>query len=423
MLARLRRRSLIAGLMPASLLASLLASAIGCAPRIDQQRADDGAPATDEASANGLATGLALAGTLEPGPHVVGFRRQTVELMASAQADRPTAVDLYLWYPAQPTGTRPMVFSDYYRVQESEEPDRATLREWLRADMTEPPDVTEAQIDGVLDAPMTAHRDATPVDQRFPLALWTYRDSIPTMQSVLNEYLASHGYVVAFAWPRDHAPPLPWQGDLDADDKLDALDIQVDVIEQTLDHLLEDPLVDPERAALLAWSYGGESAHRLQQRRPELRAVIGIDATIVSGWIFQPGDAIASVTPNDLPVPHVLLRNGTPRIGAPASSAPAMLEEVEAGAWFVRFGALSHGNFNVPGGMIPGVLGLEKVSDWAVGGEDARFGYETICRLTRHILDAYTADEEPNLPIRLEAYDHGLIVIERYPAHADRSQS
>jgi len=338
---------------------------------------------------------LRLAGNLESGPHPVGFRTETLRISPPSAPQSvpvepwPSAVELYVWYPAAgdgSTGSR-MVFADYYRAQEGRSLGDVELHERLLDDMTSPPGVDDADLGSVLTAPMWAMRDAPADDARHPLVLWSYRDSVPTMQTLLNEYLASHGYVVAFAWPVDNAPPFPWEEGLTETQKSEALDTQTRLLEDVLDVMRTRPGVDAGSTSVLAWSYGGESAGALQRRRADVDVVVGIDATLVSGWVYRSVEALADLDGGELSAPYALLRNGRPRIDAPTRPEPALLREVRAGSWFVEFPYLSHGNFNFPGGMIPGILNLEEVSSWAVGGDAARLGYEMICRHVRGLLD------------------------------------
>jgi len=395
----------------ASLFLSVLPTIVGCGPGSDRQ-------AETRSGSASAPPAIRLAGALTPGEFPVGFRKETLHL-ANAVEGQPTSLDLYLWFPAvEPArtseATEPLVFADYYRAQEAEEPEREALREWLRGDMTSPPGLDVATIDAVLDAPMWAQDRAEPARERHPLVLWSYRDSVPTMQAVLNEYLASHGYVVAFAWPSDHAPPFPWQEGLTARDKSDALETQVNLLESVLDSMQSRAWVDADRVAVLSWSYGGESAGELQRRRAEVDLALGIDSTLASGWVFQTADDLANLDRRSLSVPYVLLRNGRPRIGADRSLEPTLLAEVPAGAWYVEFAELSHGNFNVPGGMIPGVLGLDEVSPWAVGGEAAQLGYELVCRHVLGFLDLRQRQEGIDPMVWSTAAPEGFVEVRQH---------
>jgi|GEM_PF-6310245 len=391
----------------------------GTTQRVGEQPRD-----ANESSSSAALPGLDLHGALEPGRYGVGFRKETLPLGGDrstdslAESELPSAVDLYLWYPAASNGDapQPMTLADYYRCQEAIEPDREALRDWLHSDMTDAPGVDPATLDDVLDTPMWSRRDATAADGRHPLVLWSYRDSVPTSQTALNEYLASHGYVVAFAWPTDRLPPFPWQEGTTAEEKVDALAIQVRLLGMVLDRLSKRPWIDADPVSLLSWSYGGESAGALQRERQDVGLVVAIDATLASGWVYAPKETIETLEPDTLSAPYVVLRNGRPRIGGDRSAPPPeFLAKISAGAWHVRFPELSHGNFNFPGGMIPGVLGLDEVSRWAVGGEIARQGYERISRSVLAFLEHHRTGDEKTLSELFPA--KGPVETERYPPH------
>ena len=95
----------------------LLVVASACAdPPESASPETDGAPVEAQPSL--------LAGQLARGPHPVGFRAERVALDDAADASElPSAVDLYLWYPAAADGggaeaPATMTFGDYYSVQE-----------------------------------------------------------------------------------------------------------------------------------------------------------------------------------------------------------------------------------------------------------------------------------------------------------------
>lgn len=104
---------------------------------------------------------------------------------------------------------------------------------------------------------MDAVRDAMPVG-RFPVVIWTPRYGTTAAQAVLSEYLASHGFMVAFARP---AAPAPMPFELaDAGAKRAELAARVGDMRAALEHLRTLPNADATAVGVLAWSYTGEMA-------------------------------------------------------------------------------------------------------------------------------------------------------------------
>ncbi len=61
---------------------------------------------------------------------------------------------------------------------------------------------------------------------------------------------------------------------------------------------------------------------------------------------------------------------------------------------YFSFNELSHGNFNVIEGMIPGLLRTNNVQSWSRGGKEAQIGYEAICEIVMAYSKAVFFDED-----------------------------
>jgi len=148
-----------------------------------------------------------LWGRLHAGPYAVGFR-----------VDKPSTLkeELHIWYPAEQSRSAPMTFGDYLRLSHDLlgaaagfEHSTVALRTTLNRAVTGKDDVLgQEKADEILGLVMKAVRNAHPERGQFPLVFWTHRYAITSAQSVLNEYLASHGFVVIFA-PESAPPPMP----------------------------------------------------------------------------------------------------------------------------------------------------------------------------------------------------------------------
>ncbi|MDX1941780.1 MAG: hypothetical protein SFU99_14565, partial [Saprospiraceae bacterium] len=122
------------------------------------------------------------------------------------EGDRSRKITLHIWYPAQlNTGKQTLTYSDYCHnhlftsTNEIITPEiknrewgnrRASVERWFG----KPTDDAWKQL---LETPMLAQMEATPVGEKFPLLIGTLR---PLSTSITNEMLASNGYVVAMVY-------------------------------------------------------------------------------------------------------------------------------------------------------------------------------------------------------------------------------
>jgi dienelactone hydrolase len=198
----------------------------------------------------------------------------------------------------------------------------------------------------------------------------------------MSEYLASHGYVVAFARPVEQSWKLPFELKSD-EEKADELEAQVLDLRGAMRTLLELPEADPARRALIAWSYAGEAANRLQRSDAEVDLVIGLSTNLLSNWVYQTKEAEKALSEVPLRAPYVILTEKEDR--------PAVWPSLPAGSRFERLETLRHGNFNFVEGMLPAVLGVETVQKWSSSGEEAKRGYEQVSRSVLSALNAALA--------------------------------
>jgi hypothetical protein len=180
-----------------------------------------------------------LWGTLPPGPHAVGFKTgwqfdyarrfnatfDDKTTYAAGKAPRPILVNV--WYPAGAAAdAKRMPHRDYLNIRTDDprlalfsakmaEYNRATLaREVMGKPAAELTDRGRALLDEFLDTPTACVRDAPPARGSFPVVIYhagagsSFEDN-----SVLCEFLASHGFVVlGSAFPKRDGSSLSTDG-------------------------------------------------------------------------------------------------------------------------------------------------------------------------------------------------------------------
>jgi hypothetical protein len=155
----------------------------------------------------------AMLGHIEPGPHDVGFRTMNVTDPSrpsgpkpadeKASGDRSRKLVLHVWYPAATADGAAMTLNDYIRASDPiGQPAGSFATEhrqlFPRVFGFAPSDDEWAKYTAL---PLAARRDTAPAAGKFPLLVGTLR---AVSVVAMSEYLASHGYVVAFVQsPRD----------------------------------------------------------------------------------------------------------------------------------------------------------------------------------------------------------------------------
>ena len=369
-----------------------------------------------------------LWGTLERGPHAVGLTVSSgvdsarIERLPSGNlGGRP--LDLVVWFPTMRNGlTRETVrFASYVDLSEESMVARASRwtnearRRWLAESVSPVPDsVPRALLDRILSSPMAASLDAGSLAERQPAVLWSTRHATPAAQSVLSEYLASHGYVVAwtrYAGADSLRPPFD---DVTPARKIQTLEAHVADMQWALRQLARRRDVDSTRLGVAAWSYSGEPATVLAQRTPSVRVLVGLSTNIFVST-YRGIDIAASFDTLPLRAGVLLLEETGAARGRPRE-APPVLDRLPGKAIRVSFPALAHGNFNVLEGMIPGLVGVTRVQPWSLGGDVAQQGYESIARAVRSLLDKTLRgaphfggfDAPPGVRVVLHGPGHGV---------------
>jgi hypothetical protein len=357
-----------------------------------------------------------LWGNLKPGRHNVGLRVITSfdKTRGASQEKDGRPVEITLWYPSRQASDASLTFADYFKLIYQEPVQEGVLRQELaKAISGDEKSIDQATIDRILSAQMLASLDTRPATGRYPLVLWSARHSTMAAQSVMCEYLASQGYVVAFARYKGSPLPLPYESKSD-EEKSSTLDTHVRDMEFALTELRKLSNVMADSVAVLSWSYAGESATEFQRRNKAVRLVIGLSTNLLSNWVYRPS-ALSSLDAAQLRVPYVLISERIGTNGA-AKTAPAILKDMRAGSFYITFNNLAHGSFNALEGMIPAVMGITKVQPWSKAGSESKIGYETACQYSLRFLDAYLktkSDPLKNWAWR-EGLPEGFVMIDRY---------
>lgn len=379
-----------------------------------------------------------LWGGLSPGPWSSGFRVVSLQdpsrpsdlqlpagsTISSRGGGRP--LQLALWYPAvkSPEAEDCMRIEEYAALlRKHVDPEagrgrsRADVLQALRSRINnaDPQALPEDGIEALASTCSGAVRDAAPAIGRYPLVLWGMRHSTPLAQSVLSEYLASHGYVVAAVEFRGLRPRRPWE-EQDGKELYRTFSRWTQDLRFALGQLRRMTIVDAQRTGLAAWSYGGISALLLSLEEAGIDAFVSLDATAY--WTVEKLQALPYRDASSLAVPTLILSAGG------RANAATIFDSLQAAeAVHLTFNGLSHGNFNAIEGSIPELSRLSPAAPWSSTGPRAVAGYTAVCLYVRHFLDAFikrTESGEAFLQARPNAHGFEDLSIVRRRKHAQR---
>ncbi len=225
-------------------------------------------------------------GSLRPGPYGVGFKTERVQ--DATRAER--SIRISMWYPATKTvGAEPMRFRDFVLLRETER----TAKQLTREQETEalngfaafirpmwgypgdssrrrlfPDNLPPSRATAMMSTMTSAIQNATMSQGRFPVVLFIGPSEV---HSVMFEYLASQGFVVA---------AIPDLGDVAVADQpapangAERARIKTDDLAFLLSQVKQLSYVDTMRVAALGTAGGLLPTIRLQARDASFKALI-----------------------------------------------------------------------------------------------------------------------------------------------------
>ena len=231
-----------------------------------------------------------LWGPLEPGPYRVGFRavflkdNSRVSVMPGSRAPG-REMQISLWYPADSTrASKPFTYGRYVELLaqstdfRSLDAERRKLAQKMfmdePAELGGDRDDLAAKLPELMQLATAACEECPESAGRFPLVVFPeYR--APATNSILSEYLASHGCVVGTVG-------LKGSTEVDYDTGLSGLDTTATDMGFVVAALSTLPYVDSDRVALIGLGISGSSALAYQMKNPSIDAVVSLDGGITT---------------------------------------------------------------------------------------------------------------------------------------------
>ena len=358
--------------------------------------------------------------TLKPGPHPVGFKildvtdygRTIAPLVDWQGNENPEEnfrqVRISIWYPAQADkGQQPMVYREYIEAAGFETVMEGELLVGLDAYLAHSTfgGADKDKLRRMVEEPTAAFRDAAPIDGRHPVVVYAPSFSYePFENSILFEYLASHGYIVAAS--RSSGPETR---EMSMD--LAGVEASVRDMELILDALHDTGHADLERVGAAGFSWGALSAAMLGMRNFNVQAVLALEGTL------EHSEIPAVEEKHDF-VPR-RLRGGYLAIVGDREPARSLSDDaLYADVFELRYPDLQHWDF---------ASDLIRIQVHSAGEPDADRramvdeAYGLIAYQARLMFDAYLKGNEVNREVLLEGNMRAMnaaIVIENRTARA-----
>ncbi len=345
-----------------------------------------------------------MQGSLTPGPHSVGFKVEHVydygrsfkpnydDDMRIIRRENPRPMQIAIWYPASGGGTA-MTFRDYVHLDGTRDNfHELSVDEKKQLDenfINQRSFLGQAKKDlmrATLTLKSTAKMNANTKSGKFPLVLYAPRESRGAyLNTVLCEYLASNGYVVACTpnkWVSDRQNRRPAAEDVMSN---------VQDLQFVKGFMRELANVDRDRVATAGWAHGAVPAATLAMVEPQIRAVISLDGNFADGAAPQIMKGLGNFRPRNITVPLLHVKPGEDFRGQPNTSDHAFWNNLlysdaaQLTLTGVRWISLSS-YFN---------LSMAKPVDDDEQYHYARidYAYDSVCRYAVNFLNAHLKDD------------------------------
>lgn len=357
-----------------------------------------------------------LWGDLKAGEHAVGFtlrlqydysrifraKYDTYGKLYAGNRSRP--IEIAIWYPATKTSQNHIRYEEYaWLIAQELNFDPLTKekkQEAVQRFMQQRSAFTGASntaLQTLLSKETAATRDAEAKRGKFPLIVYAPGSGGTAVENtILCEYLASHGYIVA---------SLPSMGAYARSASVDLTGFYAYMqdIEFVIGYMHQFPNVDPNALGIVGFSMGGSAATLVQMRNFDVDAAVYLD----TGIIFDPVDAWFRPSnyynKADLRAAQLyLVRKDADGLN-PKQIEPAVFADT--------YVLLSEAGYRHPDFVADGMFGALINGYLPPGTKNAKTLYQFVCESTLDFLDAYVKHDRAKLQAfqtRVKQLNQGL---------------
>ncbi len=196
-------------------------------------------------------------GNLKKGPYQVGYKTLLTHDLSRNYLDEHKPIQIYVWYPTKDSTSPGMVFGDYFEDAVKDFGNDSVYSKLVLNDIIEEfksgalnpsfnSQISDAEFEIISNTKIPCIREAKPAEGKFPLVLHTHVSGV-LHQSIMLEYLASHGFVVMSISMYNTAPVYYGRGE----DGSYALLSSSDDLGFVLAQARQFDFVDPAKAAVV----------------------------------------------------------------------------------------------------------------------------------------------------------------------------
>ncbi len=216
------------------------------------------------------------------GDYSVGFKDERITDYSRAYEDGYRSIQLFVWYPAKESSVKALQYEQYFMINnpkgklpDSNSPssnvDTLVQREINGLKKSVKVDIKFSKYKALKTI---AKPEAPILEGNYPLILFAPGGNTSShLNSVICEYLASHGYIVVSIPSLGHADSLRWPFNQIG------LNLQIDDMAFVINHLKRTmSQVNIDKTGLMAWSVGGVSQGIYCMKNPNIDLFISLDS-------------------------------------------------------------------------------------------------------------------------------------------------
>nr|WP_299382560.1 hypothetical protein [Allomuricauda sp.] len=294
---------------------------------------------------------------------------------------------LHLWYPS--TQKSPLLsyahFVDLIVPQTPQEISEATdslsreIYKYQAEELKGEAGFSNQDLDTLMQLTTFSSLESNPGKGKFPLVIIP-NGSSPANQSVLSEYLASHGYVVA---------GLSLKGEFAhvVDASTRGLETGVDDLQFALRELMALPQVDPKQIALVGNAIESSFCAGLASRNKKIKALVSLEGGFLSNYEQRILNETVFYDPQSLSLPILAIYAPHPHI-----SPDHIQGLIYSDRYFAHFPEMSEFhflNYGLLDEYVPNIIGEPR--------GDLQTGFKTAAELILAFLDAQLKNKPEGL--------------------------